>query len=359
MRSLNGVAVIAALVVVAACSGGAGAIGCRAGGVAPATRKAGPRIVLNANSPRPTIDVVDVPADQLALIAGADSHDAWTAILKVAGGIDQPPAVGQYSIDDNVVRFTPMFPLDRGRQYQVTFTAPGATPISATVGLPAEDTTPTTSVVEVYPTADVLPANQLRLYIQFSAPMGSRGALDVVHLVDDAGQEVQEAFLPLDADSWNEDRTQYTLAFDPERPVLSAGKKYTLVVDAAWPDAKGLPLKQKVERTFTVSAPDHTPIDPGTWKVEAPATETSDLIVTFPEPLDHGLLLRALGVSSSAGTPLEGKVIVSNHDMTWTFTPARLWKPGAYHIVANAMLEDLAGNRMKASTEMLIPFVLR
>jgi hypothetical protein len=138
MRNLKSAAVIAAFFFFAACGGGAGAVGCNTPGPA-APRSAGPRIVLNADSPRPTIDVVDVPPEQLALIAGADSREDWTAILKVEVGVDQSAAVGQYSIEDDVVRFTPMFPLDKGRHYAVTFTAPGAAPITASVGLPPSE----------------------------------------------------------------------------------------------------------------------------------------------------------------------------------------------------------------------------
>jgi hypothetical protein len=364
MRNLKGAAVIAALFFFAACGGGAGAIGCRAGG--PLTGRGDqPKIVLNADSPRPTIDVVDVPPDQLALIAGADTREAWTAILKVAVGIDQPAAVGQYSIENNIVRFTPMFPLDKGRQYQVTFTAPGAAPITATVGLPPEDTTPTTRVTEVYPSGDVIPENQLRIYVHFSAPMGSRGALDFVHLLDDSGHEVKDPFLPLDVEFWNEDRTRYTVFFDPGRqkrgiaPLdqmgrsLTAGKTYTLVIDSSWLDGKGLPLTQSFKKTFAVGPPDEKPLDPKTWKIETPAADGSaPLVVNFPEPLDQGLLLRALGVLSPGGKPLEGQVVVSNHELTWSFTPAQPWKAGAYNIVALAMLEDLAGNRIGRAFEV-------
>jgi len=96
--------------------------------------------------------------------------------------------------------------------------------------------------------------------------------------------------------------------------------------------------------------------------------------VTFPEPLDHGLLLRALGVLAPGGKPLEGEVVVSNHELTWSFTPAEPWKPGAYNVVAFASLEDLAGNRIGRAFEVdqfdrtdpstepektLIPFVIR
>lgn len=139
MRNLKSAAVLAALFLVVACGAGSGAVGCRSGGITAGEDESKVRIVLNSESPRPTIDVVDVPADQLALIAGADSREAWTAILKVAVGVDQTPAVGQYSIEDDIVRFTPMFPLEPGRQYQVTFTAPGEEPITATVGLPARE----------------------------------------------------------------------------------------------------------------------------------------------------------------------------------------------------------------------------
>lgn len=374
MRNLKSAMVIAALFFVVACGAGAGGIGCNAGG-GGAPRSNQPRIVLNSNSPRPTIDVIGVPSDQLALIAGADSRDAWTAILKVAVGVDEAAAVGQYSIEGDVVRFTPMFPLEKGRQYHVTFTAPGAEPISGTVGLPPPDTTPTTSVAEMYPTAAVLPENLLRIYIRFSAPMGARGALDFVHLFDDSGQEVRDPFLPLDAEFWDEDRTQYTVFLDPARHSLISGKAYTFVVDYAWPDGKGLQLKQTFERRFTAGAPDRTPLDPKTWRIDAPAADSdAPLVVTFSEPLDYGSLMRGLGVLAD-GKPLDGTVVVSNHELAWSFTPAEPWKAGSYNVVASGSIEDLAGNRIgrafdadrftrndndgNAAEKVLLPFSLK
>jgi len=280
-----------------------------------------------------------------------------------------------------------MFPLDPGRQYHVTFTAPGARPVTATVGLPAPDMTPKTVVAAVYPTTDVVPENQLRFYIHFSAPMGSRGGLDFIHLLDDEGKEVTDPFLPLDAEFFNDDRTRYTVFFDPGRqkrgiaPIaamgrsLTAGKSYTLVIDAEWRDGHGLPLKQVYRRTFKAGPPDEKPLDPGTWTIAAPAAGTdAPLTIAFPEPLDHGLLLRALGVLSPAGKPLEGEVTVGAGELTWSFAPAEPWPAGAYNIVAFAMLEDLAGNRIGRAFEVdrfdradksaepektLIPFAVR
>jgi len=379
MRNLKSAAVLAALFFLAACGFGK---------EAPPSKGTQPRIVLNVDSPRPTIDIIDVPTNVLTELGTLESREAWTTVFKVAVGPDQLATVGQYSIEGDRIRFTPMFPLDRGRQYHVTFTAPGgAPPVTGTVALPPIDTTPTTIVAQVYPTADVVPENQLRLYIHFSASMGMRGGLDFIHLLDESGKEVKDPFLPLDSEFFNDDRTRYTVFFDPGRqkrgiaPVdqmgrsLTEGKYYTLVVDAEWRDGKGLPLKEAFRRKFKVGPPDERPLDPRAWKIAAPAAGSSDpLIVAFPEPLDHGLLLRALGVLGPKGKPLEGEVKVGPQETTWTFTPAEPWVAGQHNLLALAMLEDLAGNRIGRAFEVdnfdrtddttepertLIPFTVR
>ncbi len=355
MRNLRSAVLTTALFFFLGCGGGGGTM------LIPAPSS---RIVLNATSPRPTIDVVDVPLDQLRAIEGTDSRDAWTAILRVSVGADQPAAVGQYAIEDGRLRFTPMFPLDAGRQYHVTFTPPGGEAVSTTVSLPAPVTTPRTMVSQVFPTAGEVPENQLRLYIHFSEPMGMRGGLDFIHLLDDTGKQVVDPFLPLDAEFWNDDRTRYTVFFDPGRqkrgvaPIaeigrsLTNGKTYTLVVDAEWRDGNGLPLKQAYRRSFKVGAADERPLDPKTWKIATPAAGSiTPLTIAFPEPLDHGLLLRALGVIAPGGKPLEGQVVVGTDELTWVFTPVEPWKAGAFNIVALAMLEDLAGNRIGRAFE--------
>lgn len=349
-----------------------------------------PRIVLNTATERVTIDVLGLSPEQLTALEVERAHDEWARILRVATGADQAPMVGDYKVIDKRLRFTPMFPLDPGRNYDVRFVAPGEMvpqPLVALVALPARDSTPVTTVAQVFPTAVDVPENQLRLYVHFSAPMGSKGGLDYIHLLDDQGQEVKDPFLPLDAEFWNDDRTRYTVFFDPGRqkrgiaPIadmgrsLTEGKSYTLVIDAEWRDGNGLPLKQPFRRTFRVGAPDERPLDPKTWTIATPAAgATNSLRVTFPEPLDHGLLLRALGVLASDGTSMPGDVHVGQGELMWQFTPREAWKAGNYNLVAFAMLEDMAGNRIGRAFEVdqfdrsdrsaepektLIPFVVR
>ena len=101
--------------------------------------------------------------------------------------------LGKYSVENDRIRFVPAFPFDPGRQYDVVFDSaavPGTgggnhTRVTTAVGLPADRREPSTTVTRIYPTAQVIPENQLRLYVHFSAPMGLRGGVDQVALVDE------------------------------------------------------------------------------------------------------------------------------------------------------------------------------
>jgi hypothetical protein len=316
------------------------------------------------------IEVVGLSSDDLDALSDARlTTEQWTALLRVSVGGDAPPMLGTYSVTRSALRFTPAFPLDPGRQYEARFDLTGF-PHSAgngrrsgalvtTVSRPATTTTPSTVVARVYPSADVLPENQLRFYIQFSGPMGLRAGLDHVHLVDEHGREVEDPFLPLDLELWNADRTRYTVFVDPGRvktdllpqqqlgPSLESGRTYTLVIDSEWRDAAGLPLEQPFRRTFRVGPADEEPIQPDAWTIAAPAPGTRDpLVVTFPEPLDHGLLLRSLGVSYASGARLEGQSRVEARETRWVFVPHAPWRAGDYRLVVLSILEDLAGNQI-------------
>ena len=84
-----------------------------------------------------------------------------------------------------------------------------------------------------------------------------------------------------------------------------------------------------------------------------PAGGTRDpLVVMFPEPLDHGLLARALGVEDSSRRPVDGEITLDAADTRWTFRPAAPWAAGVYQLVALAILEDPAGNRIGRAFEV-------
>jgi hypothetical protein len=124
------------------------------------------------------------------------------------------------------------------------------------------------------------------------------------------------------------------------------------VVDREWRDADGLPLTASFLREFTVGPADERPLDVKAWRLVVPPSGSRDpLVVTFPESLDHGLLLRALGVWKD-GQAIEGEVMVTDQETRWQFSPASAWRAGSHDLVAFGMLEDLAGNRIGRAFEV-------
>ena len=348
-------------------------------GVACRRAAEAPRIQLDSQGA--AVEVTALPSATASALAGAAWTEAeWQALLRVsvkgtAAGASAPPVSGTYAVANRTLRFTPMFPFDEGRQYDVVLDASrlpavdaGAPwrqqQIAAVVGRPAVARTPSTVVTHVYPSGDVVPANQLRMYLHFSAPMDWRSGYDYVKLLDDRGEEVMDAFLPLDADFWNDDRTRYTVFFDPGRVkrgilpnkqmgrALEAGKHYTLVVKREWRDGHGMPLKDEFRHEFRASESIERALSMTDWKVTAPRAGTRDpLRVLFPAALDHGLLRRALGVARD-GVALAGEPAIEAGETQWLFTPRDPWTARDYDIVALAFLEDLAGNRIGRAFEV-------
>jgi hypothetical protein len=298
-------------------------------------------------------------------------REQWTTLFSIRVDHAQkkeptllPPVLGSYRIENKSLVFEPRFPLTAGVQYRATFDSarlhssqPAARPIVATFLIPKLQSNPTTKVEHVYPSADVLPENQLKFYIHFSAPMSKGEAYQHVHLLDSSSKEVSLPFLRLDEELWDQKQTRFTLLFDPGRikrglkpreevgPALEEGKSYTLVIDRDWTDAEGNPLKESFRKSFRAGPPDDNPIDPKSWKIKPPSADSRDpLVVIFPKPLDHAMLERVVGVTVASGHPIEGTIAVTEKETHWSFTPQQPWQAGHYHLMADTALEDLAGN---------------
>ncbi len=323
----------------------------------------GPRVRLN-EAGGTSVDVVDLPAADLeALGRLRQTPEEWAKRFAVY--VDRPPAkdrddqpalLGSYHVEAGVLRFKPRFPLAKGTRYRVVFRPEKGEPLVVVLALPKPAKEPT-RVTHVYPTRDALPENQLKFYLHFSAPMGRGEAYRRVHLLDERGKEVERPFLELDQELWDRDGKRFTLFFHPGRikrglrpreeegPTLEEGKRYTLVIDRAWGDADGDPLKDTYRKAFRALPPDDTPPDPKNWKLQAPAAGSrAPLVVTFPEPLDHGLLQHSLWMTDAAGRKVPGKVSVAAEETRWELTPEKPWGAGKYSLVADTQLEDLAGN---------------
>ncbi len=269
---------------------------------------------------------------------------------------------------DSSVEFRPAFPFDAGRSYAARFdpanlprpaaaTSGRDSAISIVVAIPGAVAGPSAAVVRMLPSADTLPENLLRIYLEFSQPMSREPGTSFVHLLDDGGREVLHAFLPLEADFWNPAHTRYTVFLDPGRVkrgilpneqlgrAIRDGRAYTLTVDSAWRDAHGTPLAHGFRHSFRAGPPVVAPIALASWTLNAPRRDTRDtLVVGFPRPLDDGLLHRAVGVETARGVAVAGEIAVGPNETTWRFVPRDAWRAGEYRLVALAILEDVAGN---------------
>ncbi len=358
-------------------------IGLFLAGAACSSAPSVPQIRLDTtNAQQPAVEVTGVSRRDLSALSKANlTGEEWSALMRVSvkRGAAQPgeeplPVAGRYAIAGSV-RFVPLFPLDAGREYDVVFDpsrvardgVPRMPATMAVISLPAVVQVPSTVVAAVYPAGDVIPENLLRMYVQFSGPMGQQGGLEHVVLLDARGRELPDALLPLDTELWNGDRTRFTLLFDPGRVKrdilpnrrmgrpLHAGDRITLVVKKDWLDARGVPLASEFRREYRVGAADERALDTAAWRVAPPPAGARDpLTVTFPEALDHGLLQRALGVTR-AGAPVPGEPRIENGATRWLFVPRDAWQAGDYTLVVLPILEDVAGNRIGRRFEVMSP----
>ena len=284
----------------------------------------------------------------------SSSPDDLSSIFAVfTGPADAPPLLGTYSVEDDAPAFRPRFPLAAGVRYRAVFHPPGGTPIEASFDGPKKEFSPTTRVLHIYPSGDVLPANQLRLYIQFSAPMSRGEWKRHVHLLDSDSKAVEAPFLQTLAELWDPGYQRLTIYFDPGRikrglipneelgPPLVEGKMYTLVIDREFADGDGIPLKEGVNKSFRAGPAIRKRLSAAQWHVRTPRTGTKDpLTIEFPDAMDIGLE-EALFVPG-----ILGMISVDHNETRWVFTPLEVWKAGEYRVEIDPRLEDAAGNRV-------------
>jgi hypothetical protein len=282
----------------------------------------------------------------------------WPSMLNVYAGTGTGvPMLGSYSVEGGSLVFRPRYPLAPGVQYRAVFRQPGRPAVERVLSGPAQSVVSATHVEHVYPSADVLPSNNLRLYIYFSAPM-SRGEVAYrLHILDRNGKELKDVLLP-GQELWDPNNQRLTMTFDPGRikrglesnskmgPPIAEGERYTLVIDRGWLDARGTPLADSYRKDFRGGPAIRMPPDPKQWRITAPRAGTSSpLVVDFGRSMNFPLLQRMLQVAGPAGN-LTGAIAVDQNETIWRFTPKAPWAPGNYRLLIDAGLEDTAGNRI-------------
>jgi hypothetical protein len=276
-------------------------------------------------------------------------HDAPAG----SSGAQLPAMAGRVVRDEADLCFLPRFGFLDGTAYAVTVNGAQL----AVLPRPRPERPATTEVAGIWPTATQVPRNLLRLYVLFSAPMSEGYAARHVHITGDGGERVPGAPLPAEHELWDAARRRLTVLLDPARIKrglaahravgypLQPGQPFRLVVDDGFRDSAGARLHAPAQRRYQVGGEERRRVDPAGWRLTAPAAGTTGpLVVGFSRPLDHGLLGRCLRVASADGRTVNGAAQPGPEEMSWQFTPQEEWAPGLYRLLADPVLEDLAGN---------------
>ena len=122
------------------------------------------------------------------------------------GGADAPAILGTYSVEGESLVFRPRFPLVPGVQYRAVLHREGSSAIE-TVFDQKRAATPSARIEHVYPSRSLLPSNQLKLYIYFSAPMSRGEASRRIHWLDRNGKMMEPPFL-IAEELWDPDQLE-------------------------------------------------------------------------------------------------------------------------------------------------------
>ncbi len=321
--------------------------------ISAASRADDPRIVVES----PTrITVTGLSSD------GLNDLNENSLKVSVAAAESNQPMLGTTVIVGDTLVFVPRFPLRAGLIYRIEFE-----PLSlrTTLSLPLPKNHSATELATIYPSADSLPANQLKFYLHFTAPMSRGRSYQHITLLDENGQPIELPFVEIGEELWDDRQQRLTVLLDPGRikrglkpneevgPPLVVGRSYTLLISKDWPDAERKPLIKKYRKSFCVGPFDSVQPNPENWQIKSPAANTrAPLEIQLDEPMDHSLLLHCLKVVDKAGIKLAGKAKITQNETVWQFIPDSQWQKGHYGIVVDTKLEDLAGNSIQRPFEV-------
>ena len=223
-----------------------------------------------------------------------DQED-WQDVFPVQTKGSMVNVAGTYTVGETEVTFTPRFPWANSVQYQSTFDLAQLAKNYNEVYIPPSpgnllklefslmpNITTSPVVVTIYPTAKQLPENNLKFHIVFNTPMTHGDVYKFVKLYDQAGREIEKAFLVVDQEFWDQEMKVVTILLDPGRikrglkanlqmgaPLVS-GNNYKLVVNGGWKNIDGALTKSNYAKEFTCIDADRTSVDIENWKSHQP-----------------------------------------------------------------------------------------
>ena len=297
-----------------------------------------------------------------SLPAGRLSQETGEQLLRLQlrreDGTVGPNIFASYRHEKGRLIVEPRFTLVPGQTYLVTLLVGGQVVASRLHRVPVSHRNERPVVKKVFPTANRLPANHLKFYIQFSSPMREgRYVFEQIKLFDANGKEVRNPWRRQEL--WNADATQLTLWIHPGRvktgvnlredegPVLISNKAYSLRIGAGLKGLDGQPL-DPYRKVFSTLPEDIRRPLPVEWNIGTVRVDSRELLrVKFGETLDAALAKRSLHLYGPDGKAVLGRTRLEHDQSVWEFTPRKPWLNGKHRILVAEDLEDLAGNTPK------------
>ncbi len=287
-------------------------------------------------------------------------YDVSVYFGEVLSKLNVPKIIGIFKCVDSQFFFKPKYGFSAGASYTVFFKSISNVEERFIVKVPEINLEPSTYIKNLYPTSSKLPMNQLKFYIEFSAPMRLGNAFEHIRLYKMPEVKLEaDAFFVTTEEFWNPNKTRLTILFDPGRikrgiasnlqlglPLVK-GCNYKLIIDDAWLDHNDVKLINGYEKQFEVTSVDRESPNPETWNIIFPKTENKAPIrIDFKEAMDYGLLHSSIAIADDENTIIEGEIKLLDNESKWEFTPKHNWLHGDYKIMIDGWLEDLSGNNL-------------
>ena len=203
----------------------------------------------------------------------------------------------------------------------------------------------------------MLPENLLKLYLQFSAPMGRGDAYATSDLRAPRARTWTSR-------SWNwrgtlgperdafdrpvrprpdQDRAETARGARPGPP--RGARPIPWSSTRGWRDAEGRPLAVRFCKAFRAGPPDETPPDPSTWAIDAPGPGTSDpLTLTSPSRSTAPSSAACATIYDADGHVIPGGVAVEDGETALAIHAGSSLGRRGVSPLRGRDLEDLAGN---------------
>jgi hypothetical protein len=287
------------------------------------------------------VPFIDFDADKVTI-----TSDDTTATLELYRGhldhtemILDTPVIGEISRKNGIIVFTPVQKLSQGNRYTLRWLEQN---YYFQVGIP--DNYSYLDVVAVFPSANEVPANIARWYLQLNKSIDVTNFSEACILNNSKGDTLNAAIRPLKYYSQNE----HILLVEVEKNYsFVQGQDHQLILSGRLRDKNGIAMGKDWVYTFDVIKPKTTLPDASDWRISSPQKTTREaLSIVCGESMDFRSLIEGVNIINSDNQILQGKWTSGTEEKSFSFKPNIPWQKGLYNIKVYNTVVDIADNQL-------------